>query len=74
MRERRGVIVLIFTLVIVVFFAGARITEAAEENSAAGDADRTSGTEEEPDEIAEAMKTEILSEFDFSELFISIRL
>ena len=73
MRERRGVIVLIFTLVIVVFFAGARITEAAEENSAAGDADRTSGTEEEPDEIAEAMKTEILSEFDFSELDSSLR-
>ena len=58
---------------IVVFFAGARITEAAEENSAAGDADRTSGTEEEPDEIAEAMKTEILSEFDFSELDSSLR-
>ena len=40
------------------FFAGARITEAAEE---------------EPDEIAEAMKTEILSEFDFSELDSSLR-
>ena len=73
MRERRGVIVLIFTLVIVVFFAGARITEAAEGNSAAGDAVRTSETEEETDEIAEAMKTEILSEFDFSELDSSLR-
>ena len=51
MRERRGIIAL-------VFFAGARITEAAEE---------------EPDEIAEAMKTEILSEFDFSELDSSLR-
>ena len=50
MRERRGIIALVFALVIVVFFAGTRITEAAEE---------------EPDEIAEAMKTEILSEFDF---------
>ena len=58
MRERRGIIALVFTLVIVVFFAGARITEAAEE---------------EPDEIAEAMKTEILSEFDFSELDSSLR-
>ena len=58
MRERRGIIALVFALVIVVFFAGARITEAAEE---------------EPDEIAEAMKTEILSEFDFSELDSSLR-
>lgn len=58
MRERRGIIALVFTLVIVVFFAGARITEAAEE---------------EPDEIAEAMKTEIISEFDFSELDSSLR-
>ena len=58
MRERRGIIALVFTLVIVVFFAGARITEAAEE---------------EPDEIAEAMKSEILSEFDFSELDSSLR-
>lgn len=58
MRERRGIIALVFALVIVVFFAGARITEAAEE---------------EPDEIAEAMKTEILSEFDFSELDNSLR-
>ena len=58
MRERRGIIALVFTLVIVVFFAGARITEAAEEG---------------PDEIAEAMKTEILSEFDFSELDSSLR-
>lgn len=58
MRERRGIIALVFTLVIVAFFAGARITEAAEE---------------EPDEIAEAMKTEILSEFDFSELDSSLR-
>ena len=58
MRERRGIIALVFTLVVVVFFAGARITEAAEE---------------EPDEIAEAMKTEILSEFDFSELDSSLR-
>ena len=58
MRERRGIIALVFALVVVVFFAGARITEAAEE---------------EPDEIAEAMKTEILSEFDFSELDSSLR-
>ena len=58
MRERRGIIALVFALVIVVFFAGARITEAAEE---------------EPDEIAEAMKTEILSEFDFSELDNSLQ-
>ena len=58
MRERRGIIALVFTLVIVAFFSGARITEAAEE---------------EPDEIAEAMKTEILSEFDFSELDSSLR-
>ena len=58
MRERRGIIALVFALVVVVFFAGARITEAAEE---------------EPDEIAEAMKTEILSEFDFSELDNSLR-
>lgn len=58
MRERRGIIALVFALVVMVFFAGARITEAAEE---------------EPDEIAEAMKTEILSEFDFSELDSSLR-
>ena len=58
MRERRGIIALVFAMVVMVFFAGARITEAAEE---------------EPDEIAEAMKTEILSEFDFSELDSSLR-
>ena len=58
MSERRGIIALVFALVVMVFFAGARITEAAEE---------------EPDEIAEAMKTEILSEFDFSELDSSLR-
>lgn len=64
MRKRKACIVLIFMLVIFVFCAGTKITEASEtdDKNEAGDQD-----------IMETMKNEVLSEFDFSELDRSLR-
>lgn len=64
MKKRRACIALIFILVIFVFCAGTRITEASETENG-------SGAEEE--EILETMQEDILAEFDFSELDSSLR-
>lgn len=64
MRKRSACIALIFILVIFVFCAGTRLTEASETEA---------GSRAEEEDIMETMENEILSEFDFSELDRSLR-
>lgn len=72
MKERGACIALIFALVMIVFCAGVRIADASEQNGAYGMvADRNENADSE--DVSDAVKSQILSEFDFSELDSSLK-